>query len=52
MIGGFALAPSNYRITGVMTLIVSHDGVVYQKDRGSPVLGPSCGPVCLATASP
>ena len=36
MIGGFALvaAPSNYRVTGVMTFIVSHDGVVYQKDLG------------------
>ena len=36
MIGGFALAaaPSDYRVTGVMTFIVSHDGVVYQKDLG------------------
>jgi hypothetical protein len=36
MIGGFALvaAPADYRVTGVMTLIVSHDGVVYQKDLG------------------
>jgi hypothetical protein len=36
MIGGFALAaaPSDYRSTGVMTFIVSHDGVVYQKDLG------------------
>jgi DUF2950 family protein len=36
MIGGFALvaAPSQYRVTGVMTFIVSHDGVVYQKDLG------------------
>ena len=36
MIGGFALvaAPANYRTTGVMTFIVSHDGVVYQKDLG------------------
>lgn len=36
MIGGFALvaAPAEYRVTGVMTFIVSNDGVVYQKDLG------------------
>ncbi len=36
MIGGFALVavPSEYRVTGVMTFIVSYDGVVYQKDLG------------------
>ncbi len=36
MIGGFALvaAPAEYRATGVKTFIVSHDGVVYQKDLG------------------
>jgi hypothetical protein len=36
MIGGFALvaAPADYDVTGVMTFIVSHDGVVYQKDLG------------------
>ena len=36
MIGGFALiaAPAQYRITGVKTFMVSHDGVVYQKDLG------------------
>ena len=36
MIGGFALAaaPAEYRVTGVMTFIVSNDGVVYQKDFG------------------
>jgi hypothetical protein len=36
MIGGFALiaTPAQYRITGVKTFIVSHDGVVYQKDLG------------------
>ncbi len=40
MIGGFALvaAPANYRTTGVMTFIVSHDGVVYQKDLGKKTL--------------
>jgi len=36
MIGGFALAaaPADYRVTGVMTFIVSNDGVVYEKDLG------------------
>ncbi len=36
MIGGFALvaAPAQYAASGVMTFIVSHDGVVYQKDLG------------------
>jgi hypothetical protein len=36
MIGGFALvaAPAEYRVTGVKTFLVSHDGVVYQKDFG------------------
>ena len=36
MIGGFALvaAPAEYRTTGVKTFIVSHDGVVYEKDLG------------------
>jgi DUF2950 family protein len=40
MIGGFALAaaPSDYRVTGVMTFIVSHDGIVYQKDLGPQTL--------------
>ena len=37
MIGGFALvaAPAEYEVTGVKTFIVSHDGVVYEKDLGS-----------------
>jgi hypothetical protein len=37
MIGGFALvaAPSEYGVTGLKSFIVSHDGVVYQKDFGS-----------------
>lgn len=37
MIGGFALVayPAQYRNSGVMTFIVNHDGVVYQKDLGS-----------------
>jgi Protein of unknown function (DUF2950) len=36
MIGGFALiaAPAEYGVSGVQTFIVSHDGVVYQKDLG------------------
>jgi len=36
MIGGFALVatPAEYRVTGVKTFIVSHEGVVYQKDLG------------------
>ena len=41
MIGGFALAaaPAQYKITGVQTFIVSHDGIVYQKDLGPDSLG-------------
>jgi hypothetical protein len=40
MIGGFALvaAPARYAITGVQTFMVSHDGVVYQKDLGPATL--------------
>jgi hypothetical protein len=40
MIGGFALiaAPAQYRVTGVKTFMVSHDGVVYQKDLGPKTL--------------
>jgi hypothetical protein len=36
MIGGFALlaVPADYRVTGVMTFMVSYDGVVYEKDMG------------------
>ncbi len=36
MIGGFALLawPAAYRSSGVKTFIVSHDGVVYEKDLG------------------
>lgn len=36
MIGGFALVayPAKYGASGVMTLIVNHDGVVYEKDLG------------------
>ncbi len=37
MIGGFALvaAPAEYAVTGVKTFIVSHDGVVWEKDFGA-----------------
>jgi hypothetical protein len=36
MIGGFALVafPASYRNTGVMTFVVNHTGVVYEKDLG------------------
>ena len=36
MIGGFALVafPAQYGLTGVKTFMVSHDGVVYEKDLG------------------
>jgi hypothetical protein len=36
MIGGFALVagPAEYGVTGVKTFIVSHDGIVYEKDLG------------------
>ena len=40
MIGGFALVafPAQYRLTGVKTFMVSHDGVVYEKDLGPKTL--------------
>jgi hypothetical protein len=36
MIAGFALVafPAEYGVSGVMTFMVNHDGVVYQKDLG------------------
>jgi hypothetical protein len=36
MMGGFALVayPAQYGVSGVMTFIVNHDGIVYQKDLG------------------
>lgn len=36
MIGGFALvaAPANYGASGIKTFIVSHSGIVYEKDLG------------------
>ncbi len=40
MIGGFALvaAPAEYLVTGVKTFIVSHNGIVYEKDLGPETL--------------
>ena len=40
MIGGFALvaAPAEYGVTGIKTFIVSHDGIVYEKDLGEKTL--------------
>lgn len=40
MIGGFALAaaPAQYKVTGVKTFIVSHTGIVYEKDLGPETL--------------
>ncbi len=40
MIGGFALvaAPAEYGVTGVKTFIVSHEGVVYERDFGTNTL--------------
>jgi hypothetical protein len=36
MVGGFAIVayPAEYGNSGVITFIVNHDGVVYQKDLG------------------
>jgi hypothetical protein len=36
LIGGFALiaVPAQYGVSGVMTFVVNHDGVVYEKDLG------------------
>ncbi len=40
MIGGFALAaaPAEYEVTGIKTFIVSHTGIVYEKDLGPKTL--------------
>ncbi len=40
MIGGFALAaaPAEYQVSGVKTFIVSHAGIVYEKDLGKDTL--------------
>ncbi len=36
MIGGFALVayPAEYENSGVMTFLVNHEGIVFQKDLG------------------
>jgi hypothetical protein len=36
MIGGFAMVayPARFGVSGVMTFVVNHDGIVYQKDLG------------------
>lgn len=36
MIGGFAMIayPAEYRVSGIMTFMVNHEGIVYQKDLG------------------
>lgn len=36
MIGGFAMVayPAQYGVSGVMTFVVNHEGIVYQKDLG------------------
>jgi hypothetical protein len=38
MMGGFALVawPSQYGVTGIHTFIVNQDGIVYEKDLGTP----------------
>jgi hypothetical protein len=40
MIGGFALiaAPAEYGVSGIKTFMVSHDGIVYEKDLGPDTL--------------
>jgi hypothetical protein len=40
MIGGFALAaaPAQYQVTGVKTFIISHTGIVHEKDLGKDTL--------------
>jgi len=47
MIGGFAIVayPANYGVSGVMTFLISHDGVVHQKD-----LGPATGQLAAKMA--
>jgi hypothetical protein len=63
MLGGFALVawPAAYRSSGVKTFLVSHDGVVYEKDLGKDTAsiaskmdtfdpGPGWTPVAAAAA--
>ena len=37
MIGGFALVayPAEYENSGVMTFLVNHEGIIFEKDLGS-----------------
>jgi len=41
MTGGFALIawPAQYDATGVMTFLVNHDGIVFEKDLGPDTAG-------------
>ena len=41
MIGGFAVLayPAKYGSSGIMTFMVNHDGVLYQKDLGPKTAG-------------
>ena len=36
MIGGFGMVayPANYGVSGVMTFVINHDGIVYEKNLG------------------
>jgi hypothetical protein len=36
MIGGFGMVayPAQYGVSGIMTFVVNHDGIVYEKDLG------------------
>jgi len=45
MMGGFALVayPAEYRNSGVMTFLVNHQGIVYQKDLGPNTTGIASG---------
>jgi len=45
MMGGFALVayPAEYRNSGVMTFLVNHQGIVYQKDLGPNTAGIASG---------
>ncbi len=45
MSGGFALVawPAQYDVTGVMTFVVNHDGIVREKDLGTGTDGAARG---------
>ena len=45
MSGGFALVawPAQYDVTGVMTFVVNHDGIVREKDLGTGTDGAAKG---------